>query len=159
MLVTCHLSLVIGHWSLVIGRRERLILVASVPGGACAAARGSGLDYTRWFLKIRPLVYKCFNFRRRKVLWRLGLQLFSGKWAVFGAFCRREVAFRREGEGPLRVRESTPTQRGRGTRPWPQPKGRRNHQVHQGHEEVGRQLPRIAGIPAGVPAGVKHGLA
>jgi hypothetical protein len=62
--------------------------------GACASARGSGLDYTRWFLKIGLYVYKYIILRRRKVVWGLGLQLFSGKWAVFWAFCRSEVAIR-----------------------------------------------------------------
>ena len=37
-------------------------------------------------------MYKCMILGRRKVVWGLGLQLFSGKWAVFWAFCRSGVA-------------------------------------------------------------------
>jgi len=48
--------------------------------GGSLRPRANGLvDYTRWFLKIGPYVYKCIILGRRKVVWRLELQLFSRK--------------------------------------------------------------------------------
>ena len=97
--------------------------------GACASARGSGLDYTRWFLKIGLYVYKYIILRRRKVVWGLGLQLFSGKWAVFWAFCRSEVAIRGAVRWP---RENGAPQWQKGLT---RKRGEGNHKGHEGHEE------------------------